>query len=121
MLSDDDDASKIDASTANLKAPDGDDAEGEGASSVETIAPGPIRSSASVQTDPSTADRAAPSAPSTGGHKQKRPPTVSKNKQTKTLANQVMTQIEPPPYRRPQSSLDLVAIEIIFGCLFEAF
>jgi hypothetical protein len=41
--------------------------------------------------------------------------------QTKTSAYQVMTQIELPPYRVPQSPLDLVAIEIIFGLLFEAF
>jgi hypothetical protein len=32
-----------------------------------------------------------------------------------------MTQIELPPYRGPKSSLDLVAIDIIFGCLFEVF
>jgi hypothetical protein len=31
-----------------------------------------------------------------------------------------MTQIYLPPYRGPQSPLDLVAIEIIFGRLFEA-
>jgi hypothetical protein len=32
-----------------------------------------------------------------------------------------MTQIELPPYHGPRSPLDLVAIEIIFGRLFEAF
>jgi hypothetical protein len=32
-----------------------------------------------------------------------------------------MIQIELPPYGGPHSLLDLVAIEIIFGCLFEAF
>jgi hypothetical protein len=32
-----------------------------------------------------------------------------------------MTEIELPPYRRPQCPLDLVTIEIIFGHLFEAF
>jgi hypothetical protein len=32
-----------------------------------------------------------------------------------------MTQIVLPPYRGPQSTLDLVVIEIIFGRLFEAF
>jgi hypothetical protein len=37
VLSGDDDAPKIDASVANLQAPDDDDAEGEGASSVELI------------------------------------------------------------------------------------
>jgi hypothetical protein len=33
----------------------------------------------------------------------------------------VTTHIELPPYRGPQSPLNLVAIEIIFGRLFEAF
>jgi hypothetical protein len=56
VLSGDDDVSKIDASTTNLKALDGDDAEGEGASSVELIAPDPIGSKALVQTDPSAVD-----------------------------------------------------------------
>jgi hypothetical protein len=32
-----------------------------------------------------------------------------------------MNQIELPPYRGPQSHIDLVAVEIIFGHLFEAF
>jgi hypothetical protein len=32
-----------------------------------------------------------------------------------------MTHIELLPYRGPRSQLDLVAIEIIFGCLLEAF
>jgi hypothetical protein len=79
--------SKIDASTANLKEPDGNDAEGEGASSVELIAPGPIGSNAPVQTDPSTTDWAALGAPSTGEHKWKRPPIILKSKQTKTSAD----------------------------------
>jgi hypothetical protein len=32
-----------------------------------------------------------------------------------------MTQLEIPPYRRPRSPLDLVAVENIFGHLFKAF
>jgi hypothetical protein len=39
----------------------------------------------------------------------------------KVFVDQVMTQIELPPYRRPQRPLDLVTIEIIFGRLFEVF
>jgi hypothetical protein len=76
VLSGDDDASKIDASAAKLKVPDGDDAEGEGASSVEPIAPGLIGSNAPVLIDPSATDRAAPGAPLAGGQKRKRPPTI---------------------------------------------
>jgi hypothetical protein len=49
VLSGDDDVSKIDAPSANLQAPNGDDAEGEGASLVELIAPRPIGSNAPVQ------------------------------------------------------------------------
>jgi hypothetical protein len=121
VLSGDHDALKIDASTANLQAPNGNDAEGEGASSVELIAHGLISSNASVQTDPSAADRAVPGAPSTSGHKRKRPPTIPNHRQTKTSTVQVMTRIELPPYHGPKSPLDLVAIEIIFWHPFEAF
>jgi hypothetical protein len=32
-----------------------------------------------------------------------------------------MSQVELPPYCKPHSPLDLVAIEIMFGCVFEAF
>jgi hypothetical protein len=80
VLSGDDDAPKIDALAANLQAPDGDDVEGEGASTVEPITPGPIGSNAPVQTDPSAVDRGALGAPSTGGHKRKCPPIVPKRK-----------------------------------------
>jgi hypothetical protein len=121
VLSGDDDAPKIDASIANLQAPDGDDAEGDEASSVETIAPGPIGSNTPVQTDPTTSDRGALGAPSASGHKRKHPLTIPKHRQIKTSTVQVMTQIELPPYRGPKSPLDLVAIEMIFWCLFEVF
>jgi hypothetical protein len=99
VLSGDNNASKIDASTANLKAPDGDNAEGEGASLVESISRGSIGSTALVQTDPFAGNRAAPGAPSAREHKQKCPSTVPKCKQTKTPTDQVMTQIELPLYR----------------------
>jgi hypothetical protein len=32
-----------------------------------------------------------------------------------------MTQVELPPFHGPCKPLDLVAIEIIFGCIFEVF
>jgi hypothetical protein len=49
------------------------------------------------------------------------PPPTLKCKQSKPPPDQVMTQIELPPYHGPRSPLDLVAVEIIFGHLFEAF
>jgi hypothetical protein len=35
-------------------------------------------------------------------------------------ADQVMYQVELPPYYGPQSPFDLVAFEIVFGRMFEA-
>jgi hypothetical protein len=49
------------------------------------------------------------------------PTPIPKRKQSKSSTYQVMTQIKFPPYRRPRRPLDLVVIEIIFGCLFEVF
>jgi hypothetical protein len=104
-----------------LKVPTGDDAEGEGVTSVEQIAPSLISSNVLEQAQHSTTDQADIVAPSIDGQKRKHPPPILKRKQSKPSADQVMTQIKLPPYRRPRSTLDLVAIEIIFGCLFEAF
>jgi hypothetical protein len=121
VSSGDDDASKTNALVVEPRAPAGDEAKDEGISSTEPITPGPIRSNTLAQTDPSVADRVVSSTPSAGGQKQKCPPFVLKHKPSKSLAVQVMTQIELPPYRRPRRTLDLVAIEIIFRRLFEVF
>jgi hypothetical protein len=66
-------------------------------------------------------DQIKATAPSAGGQKRKRPLPALKRKQSKPLADQVMTQIKLSSYRGPQSPLDLVVVEIIFGCLSEAF
>jgi hypothetical protein len=63
----DDDVSNIDALAADPKAPTGDEAEGEGVSSAESIAPGLTSSNKPVQGDLSIADQVISSAPSTGG------------------------------------------------------
>jgi hypothetical protein len=70
----------------------------------------PISSGAPKQSDPSIADQVLTIILPTGGHGRKCPPT-----------DQVMTQFVLPPYHGPRSPLDLVAIKIIFGCIFEAF
>jgi hypothetical protein len=46
---------------------------------------------------------------------------ASKHRPSKYSADQVMTQIELPPYRRSRRPLDLVVVKIIFDCFFEAF
>jgi hypothetical protein len=66
VSSGDDDVLKIDASAADPRVPTGDEAEGEGISSVESIASGPIRSNTSAQADSSVANRVISSTPSAG-------------------------------------------------------
>jgi hypothetical protein len=116
-----DDVLKIDALDAELRAPASDEAEGEGICSAEPIALGPISSNTLAQANPSIANQVVSIAPSAGGQKRKCPLLIPKHKLTMSSADQVMTQIELPPYREPRCPLDLVTIEIIFGCLFETF
>jgi hypothetical protein len=101
--------------------PSGDDIEDGGAPLVEQIAPNPISSSVLEQVHSLAADQVDPTVPSASGQKRKCTPLSLKRIQPKPPANQVMIQIEHAPYREPQSPLNLVAIEIIFGHLFEAF
>jgi hypothetical protein len=99
----------------------GDDAENNGATSVEPTAPGLISSLVLKQSKPFAADRVLAIVPPFGRHGRKSPPTAIKWSNPVPLANQVMTHVELPPYRRPRSPLDLVAIEFIFRHIFEEF
>jgi hypothetical protein len=100
--------------------PTGDEAEGKGAPSTEPIAPNPTNSGMVGDIRPSTIRQIA-AAPSGSRQKKKHVPLSSKRKLATPSPNQVMTHIELPPYCEPRSPLNLVAIEIIFGRLFEAF
>jgi hypothetical protein len=82
VSSGDDDVSKIDALAAKLRVLADNEAECEGISLAEPIAPGPIRSNTSVQADPS--DRVLSSTPSAGGQKRKCPPLIPKCKPSKS-------------------------------------
>jgi hypothetical protein len=104
-----------------LKEPVGDDADGGGATSAEHVTPNPINSNLLEQAHPSVIDRVKAIAHLTSGQKRKHPPPALKRKQSKPPADQVMTQIELPPYSGSRSPLDLVAVEIIFERLFEGF
>jgi hypothetical protein len=86
---------------------------------VETLAPNPIGSSSVGEFRPSAADRTNAAAPSGGGPRKKCVALRTKRKQGQAPVNQVT--IELPPYRGPRSPLDLVAVDHIFGRLFEAF
>jgi hypothetical protein len=80
------------------KKPSGDDTKGGGASSVEQIAPKLISSSVLEQVHTSVVDQVDTTIPSASGQTRKRAPLSLKCKQSKPPANQVMTQIELPPY-----------------------
>jgi hypothetical protein len=115
------DAELLDGDDNRQLKPSSNDTEDGGAPSVEQIAPNPIGSSALGQVHSSAADQVDPTIPSASGQKRKRALLSLKHKQPKPPVDQVMIQIEHAPYRGPQSPLDLVAVEIIFGCIFEAF
>jgi hypothetical protein len=66
------------------RAPTGDEADGEGTSSAESIVPGLISSNTPAQANPFVADRVISSAPSAGEQKWKRPPPIPKLKSTKS-------------------------------------
>jgi hypothetical protein len=85
------DESKPDASTYKEKAPAGTNADDEGASLVEQIAPNLISSNTPERTDPSIVDRVATIIPPAGGHGHKRPPPVIRRKQPLPSTDQVMT------------------------------
>jgi hypothetical protein len=104
-----------------LQEPTGDDADDGGATSAEHIAPNLIRSNMVGQAHPIVANQDDATAPSADGQKRKRPSLAFEHKQCKTQADQVMIEIELPPYRGPRNPLDLVVVKIIFGHLFEAF
>jgi hypothetical protein len=120
VSSGEDNAPKLDASASKQKEPAGDDVEDGGMSSGEPIAPNLISFGAPEHVDHFAADRVATIIPSVGSRGRKRPAATRQNKSI-LQDDQVMTHIEFPPYRGPRGPLDLIAIEIIFGCIFEAF
>jgi hypothetical protein len=75
----------------------GDDVGGNGAPSVETLAPNSIRSSSAGETRLSAADRVVSTAPSGVSQKKKGVVLRTKHKQDKDATDQVI--IELPPYR----------------------
>jgi hypothetical protein len=96
-----------------------DNAGGNGEPSAETHTPNPIGSSSAGETLPSAADQAVPTTPSGNGQNKKHIVLGTKRKHDKAADDQVIIKL--PPYRGPQSPLDIVIVEHIFGCLFEAF
>jgi hypothetical protein len=98
----------------------GNDTEGKRVPSIKPISPNPTGPSMAGNTRPLAVGQIV-TAPSGSKQKKKHVPLATKHKQPIPSAGQMMTHIELPPYRGPRSHLDLVAIEIVFGRLFEAF
>jgi hypothetical protein len=121
VSSGEDNAPKPDASAGKEKAPAGDDAENGAVTSAEPITPNLIRPDVLEHVNSFVVDQPNSVVPPGGGRGCKCPPSMLRQKQPLPSIDHVMTQIELPPFHGPHSPLDLVAIEIIFGCLFEAF
>jgi hypothetical protein len=105
---------------ADLKVLAADKARDAGATSVEALAPSPIGADAPGNPRTPVVDRVA-IVPLSGEHGRKCLHLAAKRSDPVPRDDQVMTQFELPPYRGPCSPVNLVAIEIVFGRVFEAF
>jgi hypothetical protein len=88
--------------------------------SAKAIVPGQIDASVPGDPRPPVADP-VPKVPLAKCCGNKRQPIIVKRSSPVPRANQVMTQVELPPFHGPRSPLDLVAIKIVFGHIFEVF
>jgi hypothetical protein len=121
-LSSDDEATHLPMpdAPANQKMSAGDDTGDEGATSIKPTAPGPIRSGMLVKSKHSAIDQVLIVPPSSRcGRKCLHSGTRRSN--PVPPVDQVMIQVELPPYGGPHSPLESVALEVIFGRIFEAF
>ena len=100
------------------KQPAGDDVEGRGVPLAEPITSNPIGSDTAALVRPPVADPSISAAPLGGGQKRKRTILVPKRKTT-TSSDQVIAEL--PSYHGSRNRLNLVAVPLAFGRLFEAF
>jgi hypothetical protein len=112
------DADLSDSTGEDQKQPAGDDVEGHGVPLTEPITSNPIGSDMAALIRPPVADQSVFAAPLGGGQKQKRIMLASKHKTT-TSSDQVITEV--PSYHGSHNWLNLVAVNLAFGRLFEAF
>jgi hypothetical protein len=96
----------------------GDDVEGPGIPSIEPITSNPIGSSMAAPVCPPTADQPVSTVPPSDGQKQKCIRLASKRKIT-TSSNQVIIELHSCHLSCNRSNL--VSVNLVFGCLFEAF
>jgi hypothetical protein len=112
------DADLSDSTGEDQKQPAGDDVEGHEIPLTEPITSNPIGSDMAALVGPPVTDQSVSAAPLGGGRKWKRIMLASKRKTT-TFSDQVI--IELPSYHGSRNRLNLVAVNLAFGRLFEAF
>jgi hypothetical protein len=100
------------------KQPADDDVEGHGIPLTEPITSNPIGSNMVALVHPPVADQSVSAAPLSGGQKRKHIMLASKRKTT-TSSDQVITEL--PSYHGSRNQLNLVAVNLAFARLFEAF
>jgi hypothetical protein len=104
------DADLSDSTGEYQKQTTGDDVEGHGIPLIEPITSNPIGSNMAALVCPPAADQPVSAAPLSGGQKQKHIMLASKRKTT-----------ELPSCHGSHNRLNLVAVNLTFGRLFEAF
>jgi hypothetical protein len=107
-----------DSTGEDQKQPAGDDVEDHEIPLTEPITSNPIGSNMAVLVRPSVADQSVSVAPLSGGQKQKCLMLASKCKTT-TSSDQVITKLH--SYHGSRNRLNLVAVNLAFRHLFEAF
>jgi hypothetical protein len=112
------DADLSDSTGEYQKQTAGDDVEGHGIPLIEPITSNPIGSNMAALVRPPAADQPVSVAPLSGGQKWKRIMLASKRKTT-TSSDQVITEL--PSCHGSRNWLNLVAVSLAFGRLFEAF
>jgi hypothetical protein len=119
VLSNDDDDNEP-TCLRGQNVPAADDAGGARTNSVEAAALGPA-GAGSPGTTRSLAANRVPAVAASSACGWKRPHPTVKRSDPGHQTNHVMIQVELPPYHGPRSPLDLVALEIVFGHMFEVF
>jgi hypothetical protein len=112
------DADLSDSTGEDRRQTAGDDVEGPGIPLIEPISSNPIGPNMAAPVCPPAADQPVSTAPLSGGQKRKCVRLVSKRKTT-ISSDQVIT--KPPSYHGSHNRLNLVLVNLAFGCLFEAF
>jgi hypothetical protein len=112
------DADLSDSTGEDRKQTAGDDVEGPRIPLIKPITSNQIGSNMAAPVRPPAADQPVSAARLSGGQKWKRIRLASKRKTT-TSSDQVITEL--PSYHGSRNRLNLVSVNLAFGCLFEAF